>query len=525
MRRDEEAEAGEERSDAGLSAALQTELRAAPWYMSSAAIHAVLFLFLMLLPTPIKGTPRTSIIITGPDIVDPIETFVDASISPVEDPPDLPKTDTLESEPSVEMPDFDPDVTFSRAEGGKEDSATGKECNQALEGDPDAAGWAGMIGVGFRSGDGPNGKIGKGPPGYETRFGPKRPPVGVPPKLPRRIDGALKWLAEHQEPDGRWDCRKYGGGDQPFATHDVAVTSLALLAFLGDGNSTKFGKFKPQVQKAVQWLRSQEKNGCVGPHRYEAGIAMMAMAEAYGMSQDSDLRLVAQRCVDYAAKTQCPSGGWDYGPNSQRADTSVSGWWIMGLKSARVAGLNVPPETFARALAYVQKATKVSGDTSRLNASVSYATDKAPDVNAVTSGGGSNRLTAVALTCLQFLGRERGDGQVAACTQQVLQDGVPTATQTDFYRLYYASLGLFQMGVKSEPWKKWQKPLCETLLSTQVQAGTARENRGSWNHETDPWGSAWGRVGETALGALTLEVWWRYANVHESAGNRKPGAL
>ena len=37
--------------------------------------------------------------------------------------------------------------------------------------------------------------------------------------------------------------------------HDVGVTGLALLAFLGDGSTMRSGPYKDVVKKAVKWLR------------------------------------------------------------------------------------------------------------------------------------------------------------------------------------------------------------------------------------------------------------------------------
>ena len=93
--------------------------------------------------------------------------------------------------------------------------------------------------------------------------------------------------------------------------------------------------------------------------------------------------------------------------------------------------------------------------------------------------------------------------------------GVPAAERFDFYRWYYGALGLFQMGIRDERWITWNDPMKTALLSTQVKLGTFKENKGSWNPETDTFGGCWGRVGQTAIGALMLEVYYRYHDVHQ----------
>ncbi|MCX7934295.1 MAG: terpene cyclase/mutase family protein [Planctomycetota bacterium] len=503
----------------GLADALQAELRSAPWYTASAAIHCLLFLLLMFMPAP-QPQPQRVIIIGEvkfkEDEPPPEESEV------VKDIPQLlePSENNIEALQEIDLPllisepceiaenlTTDNDMPCEEAKGDPnnlsqfDDDCTGQICLMGVDGNSGRAPGAGPYGK--RLGDG----------GDKIRRGQQ---VGVPASAIQRLDSALRWLAEHQEANGQWLNQKYGGGGH--AAQDVAVTSLALLAFLGAGNTMNFGRYKKNVAAAVSWLKQQENppgSGCIGPHRYEAGIALMALAEAYGMStatgkSDQELRGLLQRMVKWGAAAQCPAGGWNYTPHAPRVDTSVSGWWVMGMKAAKFAGLEVSYEVFEKALKYFQKATALQADGEYAGASVSYATDNAATVEQVQAGGGSSRLTAVALTCLQFLGRPRDDQQVMACARQILRDGVPAMANYDFYRWYYAALGLFQLGSRSEPWRAWCKPLISVLLDTQVKEGTYKENRGSWNYERDPWGSAWGRVGQTALGALMLETAWRY---------------
>ena len=65
---------------------------------------------------------------------------------------------------------------------------------------------------------------------------------------------------------------------------------------------------------------------------------MIAVCELYGMTKDSQLRTAAERSVDYAVRTQDELGGWRYQPGYD-SDTSVSGWFMMGLQSAAHGGL------------------------------------------------------------------------------------------------------------------------------------------------------------------------------------------
>jgi hypothetical protein len=83
----------------------------------------------------------------------------------------------------------------------------------------------------------------------------------------------------------------------------------------------------------------------------------------------------------------------------------------------------------------------------------------------------------------------------------------------DFYYWYYASLALFQYdGPEGPMWKKWNEPMKTALVPNQHTGKDGCRN-GSWNSETDRWGCEGGRVYATAINALTLEVYYRYANV------------
>ncbi len=511
IREDEalEEEALEEESEDSLLMALQEQWGAAPWYVSSVAIHSFVFLLLLLIPIEPPKQRKRKVIIT-------------TEIIQEEKPEEEPELALEENDPLIETKDdpqeIAPIIVTTDFELSDHNETADEMDMQTARGDPenistidDIQGTPALMGVGQSGGTGGAGRFGfrdgGGRRNLVARGGGSR-------RTESAVDWALRWLAEHQEADGHWDVKKYGGGlGHPPRDADASITALAVLAFLGAGNTPKFGKYKDNVAKGVQWLkRRQQASGLIGHHRYEGAITMMAMAEAYGMTQDPMLRGPAQRCVDYAVQTQGPAGGWRYFPDKPLdVDTSVTGWWIMGLKSAKVAGLSVPASVMNKALQYFQQATMTQGAG---GATVSYSSE-AETVNQVQRGGGSETMTAVSLVSLQFLGKGRNDPQVTACASQTVTDGVPNAADMNFYRWYYAALGLFQMGVHSGYWERWNPAMVKTLLSTQVREGTFKQNKGSWNYDRDFCGAAWGRVGQTAVGALMLEVYYRYHDVHK----------
>jgi hypothetical protein len=71
---------------------------------------------------------------------------------------------------------------------------------------------------------------------------------------------------------------------------------------------------------------------------------------------------------------------------------------------------------------------------------------------------------------------------------------------------------MFQAG--GEPWDRWNPIVRDTIINLQRHDGCAR---GSWDH-TSKWGGAGGRIYTTALAALTLETYYRYASHEEAEG-------
>jgi hypothetical protein len=79
---------------------------------------------------------------------------------------------------------------------------------------------------------------------------------------------------------------------------------------------------------------------------------------------------------------------------------------------------------------------------------------------------------------------------------------------TCFYHLYYGTLCMFQIG--GEGWKKWNKSLQDALLPSQIAGG---DEDGSWDPKADWLCKYGGRVYSTAMGALCMEVYYRYVKL------------
>ncbi len=498
---------GEEEDDASLSQALAEEWGSAPWYVSSVAIHTMIFIILMLIPFGSRQAPPKRVIVTdfAPDEVEEEEEEEEEAEE---------EEHVINEEEVTENPIFDPDHEVTDHVESDEDMD-----NEDAYGDPEnftqidseTRGVPAVMGVGASGGTGGAGKFGHRNGGGRRRARKRGGGGGTK----KALMWALRWLKEHQEPDGHWDTAKYAGATTHHGedSNDVGVSSLALLAFLGAGHSTTFGKYRDTVRRGVNWLITRQRgSGQVGPHVYHSAIGLMALAEAYAMSpgapDEARLRAAAQRAANWAVQSQNADGSWGYKPNGERSDLSVTGWWVMGIKSAKVAELKVPMSAFQKALQFIERMTASNGMADYMSK------------NGSRSNKG-DRMTPVSLTSLQFLGRPRTDAKVRGCAAKSIDDGVPNAGDFDFYRWYYQALGLFQMGVESNYWKQFNGAMKGTLINTQIKTGSFQDKKGSWDPEDTISGEAWGRVGQTALGALMLEIYFRYKEVHKQTKKLK----
>jgi hypothetical protein len=345
---------------------------------------------------------------------------------------------------------------------------------------------------------------------YSDRVAPDRSQAaqarGGTPEAEESVQAALHWLAENQEPDGRWDARKHGAGQEgrvfgrdrrsAGANADTAVTGLALLAFLGAGHTHLDGDYRETVRRGLDFLlASQGDDGNLEgraelyARMYSHGMATCALSEAYGLTRDSRLLAPLRAALAYTLAAQHPdNGGWRYKAGDPIGDTSQLGWQLMALKSAELAGIDIPERSRQGMLRFLRS---VAGG--RRGGLASYRPGEQV----------SRVMTAEALVCRHFLGTSR-DSPASDEAGDYLMAELPGEGQVNFYYWYYGTLATYHL--QGEHWEQWNVALQEALISAQVPEG---DLTGSW--DPDPvWGSHGGRVYSTALGALCLEVYYRY---------------
>ncbi len=350
------------------------------------------------------------------------------------------------------------------------------------------------------------------PSELRLRVSPQRREIllrrGGSPETEQAVEAALAWLAAHQSADGRWDADGFAaacpkvqpcGGEGTLAQGDTAITGLALLAFLGAGHTHQGGPYAETVAAGLRWLVAQETgDGDVrgGGRMYAQGIATIALCEAYALSRDPALRAPAQRAALFVARAQNPAtGAWRYQPQAVIGDTSVFGWQLLALRSAKLAGFEIPAVVWQRARAWLPRVSwgKAGGLASYLERSVDRHGPTPP-------------MTAEALACRLFLGAAPEDPQVQEAVAYLLEN-LPDYRLRNVYYWYYASLSLSQVG--GRPWQLWNEQMKAILLRTQRRSGHAK---GSWDPAYNvAWDTVGGRIYTTALSTLCLEVYYRYA--------------
>lgn len=322
----------------------------------------------------------------------------------------------------------------------------------------------------------------------------------------RTVVLALKWAAEAQERDGHWDARKHGANEQ----NDVAVTSLALLGFLGAGHNEKIGMYKDTVRRAVHWLRSrQSPNGCIVDTNaddvpiHQHAIAGWALAEAAGMANIADTKKAAQRAVDYSIKElQRANGGFACKAN-ESSSLIATVWFALQLKSAKVAGLKVPSVNFEKIDNFLDRVERkgAGGDMAGVSIYVNIPEETEVD--------DAHRLTAIGCLTRQLLGAPK-DELEASVRWLVKEGGIPDAwnEETDLCHWYFKTLCAYQQG--GYIWKYWNEPMKQTLIRAKRTGGKLD---GSWD-PVGRHGNEWGRVGQTAFVYVCLEVYFRFLGVY-----------
>jgi len=372
------------------------------------------------------------------------------------------------------------------------------------------------------------------PPVYRSRLDPNRTVLaqraGATLASEQAVERALDWLARHQDAaDGRWDggTARFRDGtvaenDDSYTIHcpagevcfgecyyweaDTALTGLSLLAYLGAGYTHLDGKYTSVVAKGLEFLiKSQKADGDLRGSSLAVGMychamATLALCEAYALTGDSRLRPPVEKALGFLVRSRAVDGlAWRYAPGAPSGDTSILGWAVMALKSGRTVGIPIPAETQSGILGWLKKVSQ-----GRDSGLAFYNLDASGTKVTPT-------MTAEAWACRQFL-EVGGPGPASEEAATYLLANESDRGTYNIYYLYYGTLSMYQHG--GDAWSTWNARVRDDVVRRQRTKG---HMAGSWDPDDSPYGTKGGRIYGTALATLTLEVYYRFLRLYETA--------
>lgn len=289
------------------------------------------------------------------------------------------------------------------------------------------------------------------------------------------VERGLAALAQSQVDDGSFGGERYG--------KHVAITALACLAFMADGNLPGRGLYSQNVTKGMDFiLDNVQETGLVSansPHgpMYGHGFATLFLGEIYGMTGEARVREALIKATRLIVDNQNHEGGWRYQPAPVEADISVTICQIMALRSARNAGIHVPKATVDRAILYVRQCQNPNDGGFRYM---------------LNTAGSSFARSAAGVASLYYAGVYQDDALQTGLDYLIGQRprGSVTSTPHYYYGQYYAVQAMFLAG--GHYWENWYQSIRDELLARQSQTGT--------------WDSSYGDDYGTAMSLLVLQI-------------------
>ena len=320
----------------------------------------------------------------------------------------------------------------------------------------------------------------------------------------------------------------------------VGVTGLAVMAFLDAGYTPRSSatyqdevthltvKVGDVIAKGLSWLVSQQLSGGNftdggAENLYEDAIATFALSDAVARCPSTSNATAAVRAVKFLEAARNPGAGWRYGFRCGNNDASVTAWCVLALRTAERARLRVDPTTFDQAALYAESLTNDEGYCGYTNRE--RTTNKAMLANTASSAlcrhyagrlPDADRRKILDLLATAVPGKSgvaEAMASLPADAKKLVEDALQKVKgvrmpgladftgDLNFYELYYGTLATFTLdGPDGHSWRQWNDALTRTLLAHQRGAG-----------EGCPGGSWGDGAYSTAMGCLTLEVYYRYA--------------
>lgn len=324
--------------------------------------------------------------------------------------------------------------------------------------------------------------------------------------LANALDKSLAYLARIQQrnADGYWwhdgvDPRVAPTSDDLKLVQQIELTSIALLAFLGDGHSSDHSPvgYDWNVRRGVEWLIKQQKaDGQIGPQGYNNvmihAMATLVLAEDFGLTRSPRLREpLRQACRWLCAVKADGSDGFPFKADG-KASLTTSVWAYMALATAR--NVKVPPIDLPaqRIEAFEDWYASVTGATLVLDDQRDLFVDKLVPMSAAA---------ALSLFAPQANHAQRADSLV----RQVGRENPDLRGKGEVADMRYLFFGSLAIALKQQDGTRvateWQNRFADTLLNNQLESGAFEP--------TSDYARLYGRVFSSALAALSIENAYR----------------
>ncbi len=292
---------------------------------------------------------------------------------------------------------------------------------------------------------------------------------------------------------------------------EPGTTGLVLLAHLGAGYTHQAGRYKRLVAAALDHVRSiQNAEGFIGDADapwalLNHAICTLALAEAWGMTNQPTLRPCVEYAIQALASRQRSDGGFGEAGYSD-ASLVLIAWVSLAIGSAKRGGIEIPEALIHGIRRWIETRTDPGTGT------VAAGKDELDLYPFADTASVRYAAAMPAIVRMLLLDQNPDKHPVVMRLADALLERIPAPEDRDLHGVYWGTIAMFQVGGRK--WAKWNMAMKRAVVNTQLRRG---RGRGAW-----PGYGRVGRVANTCFGTFCLEVYYRYGKVF---GSREPGAF
>jgi len=304
------------------------------------------------------------------------------------------------------------------------------------------------------------------------------------------IQDGLQWLNYTQHSDGSWGMQDYR----------IFTTSLAGMCFLADADMMETFGYRERIERACSYIlgRATGLGYLGGGDKYSARshiTALNFLVEYARYTGRNDLKDEIVRGFNYTY-SMGNLKGWET-DDSYSSDSSVVGWYMTLLISARKAGYTLPRKFYDRARSWMIQAAY--GGSQLYCAEGPYFEEDMGKTAIMFAGRQffnvklyKKDISRIAERLVSYVGRKIDQG-----TREI-----------DPYFLYFASAGLFEG--RGKEWYVFNLGIKNYLSDTAEHITFPNRDKGIYWPSAYKRYSRYGDIFYTAMHILTLQTHYRF---------------